>query len=250
MTELVLLHGVGLDHRMWKRCRDALESAHRVHAPDLLGHGSAAATPDGATLDDLAAHVATRLPASAHVVGFSLGALVAQRIALTRPELVRSLVLVSAVARRSAEQAARVGQRLTTAKHDFDAAATSAVDRWMSAQWQDEEPALAHELHETLVSNGRTSYLRCYQIFATADRWLWPELPNITAPTLAVTGADDIGSTPEMSQRLAATIPNAHAVVVPDARHLLPLEKPNRLSEAILAHTTKVDDEYRPISSL
>ncbi|MGY4745797.1 alpha/beta fold hydrolase, partial [Streptomyces sp. ATMOS53] len=87
------------------------------------------------------------------------------------------------------------------------------------------------------LKNDRTSYLACYDVFATADAGLWPRLPDITAPTLAVTGEDDPGSTPAMSRLLADRIPGARAMIMPGTRHLLPLERPKELIEAILHHT-------------
>lgn len=243
MTDLLLLHGIGLNRRMWRRCLDPLGTRHRVRAVDLLGHGQADSAPEGTTLADLADDVADRLDGPAHVVGFSLGAMVAQRLALEHPALVRSLVLVSSVAARSPIESAAVAERLALAARDFPAAATAAVDRWMSPAWQASEPDLAAELRATLLATDHRSYLRCYRIFATADQELWPRLPDITAPTLAITGADDPGSTPEMTHRLATTIPGARAVIVPGVRHLLPMQAPDTLVQHILSHTTEVDHD-------
>lgn len=241
MTALQLLHGVGLDHRMWRRCRPQLDEQHEVTAPDLPGHGASAAVPSGWTLREVAGSVSDAVAEPTHLVGFSLGALVAQRIALDRPELVRSLTLVSSVADRSPEQSRAVAARLHEAEHDFDAVVDRAVARWMADSWRAAEPELAEELRTTLRRQHRPSYLRCYRIFAEADQELRPLLGGITAPTLAITGAHDPGSTPEMSERLAARIARARADVLPGVRHLVPLEAPQRLAEAILAHTQEVD---------
>lgn len=241
MTELVLLHGVGLDQRMWHRCVRPLRARHQVRTVDLLGHGGSAPAPAGAELADLAGDVADRLNEPAHLVGFSLGALVAQQVALDHPGLVRSLVLVSSVAARGPAESAAVAERLAVAQRDFPAAVAAALDRWMPAEWQAREPELARDLRTTLLGNDHRSYLTCYRIFGTADQTLWPRLPEITAPTLAITGAQDPGSTPEMTHRLAGAIPRARAVVVPGARHLLPLQDPHTLVEHILAHTQEVD---------
>ncbi|MCA1226460.1 MULTISPECIES: alpha/beta fold hydrolase [unclassified Saccharopolyspora] len=241
--QLVLLHGVGLDHRMWDRCAPELARDNPVLAPDLPGHGAGGAVEPDAELDDLAAAVARRLSGPAHLVGFSLGALVAQCLAVRHPELVRSLVLVSSVAARSPEQSAAVGDRLRGVAQDFAGTAEAAVQRWMSPDWQAREPELADRLRTTLLGNDLDDYLACYRIFATADRELAPLLPGITAPTLAITGAEDPGSTPAMTEHLAATIPEAHAVVVPGARHLLPLERPDRLVAEIRTHLTRTTVE-------
>ncbi len=242
MTPVLLLHGVGLDHRMWYRCLPLLAEHHPVRAPDLAGHGGGGPVPASWTLRELAGATSDGIDAPAHLVGFSLGALVAQRIALDWPELVRSLTVVSSVAERSREQAEAVAERLREACGDFDAVAEQAVARWMSSSWRADEPELTEYLRTTMRRQHRPSYLHCYRIFAEADHQLWPLLPEITAPTLAITGAADPGSTPEMSERLAERIPRARAEILPGVRHLVPLEAPRRLVDSILAHTKEVDD--------
>lgn len=240
---VLLLHGVGLDHRMWQRCLPELGRDHWVAAPDLPGHGTAGPVSPGLTLDELATSVRRRLTGPVHLVGFSLGALVAQQLAARRPDLVRSLVLVSSVTERSPEQSAAVGDRLRTAEQDFAASAEAALNRWMTPQWQADEPQLAEQLRRTLLRNDLESYLACYRVFATADAELVGRLPEITAPTLAITGGDDPGSTAEMTARLAAAIPDARSVVVPGAKHLLPLQRPEQLCAEIREHITRTATE-------
>ncbi|MEU6252766.1 alpha/beta fold hydrolase [Streptomyces sp. NPDC047043] len=233
---LVLLHGVGLDRTMWARCLPALTARHRVTLVDLRGHGASPAAAPGVSLRELAADVAALLEGPTHMVGFSLGALVAQQLAVEQPELTASLTLVSSVAGRSREERASVLRRRERAEEDFAASAHAAVERWFSPEWRAREPELAWSALTTLLDNDRTSYLACYDVFATADEDLWPDLPQIKAPTLAVTGADDPGSTPAMSHLLAERIPGARALIVPDTRHLLPLERPEELARAVLLH--------------
>jgi pimeloyl-ACP methyl ester carboxylesterase len=241
--DLVLVHGVGLDHRMWSRCRDPLARQHRVLSVDLLGHGSAPRIGAGVTLPAMADHLVSDLPGPAHLVGFSLGALVVQALAIRSPELVRSLTLVSSVANRSAEQTNAVHERLALSESDFPATVDAAIQRWMAPAWRYADPELVAELRSTLLANDRESYFAAYRVFATADAELWPVVGEITAPTLVITGGDDPGSTPEMTRQLADRIPGAAAVVVESARHLLPLEEPGRLTTAILTHTKEVDSD-------
>ncbi|MFG2793928.1 alpha/beta fold hydrolase [Streptomyces sp. NPDC048419] len=232
--DLVLLHGVGLDRAMWERCLPALTHRHRVTLVDLRGHGTSPAAEPGVALRELAADVAALLTGPAHLVGFSLGALVAQQIAVEHPELTSALTLVSSVAERSQEERAAVLRRRERARQDFAGSAHAAVERWFSAEWRRRDPELAKAVLDRLMTTDRTSYLACYDVFATADAELWPHLPGIKAPVTAVTGADDPGSTPAMCRALADRIPGARAVIVPNTRHLLPLERPNVLSKVIL----------------
>ena len=224
---VVLLHGVGLDHRMWGPVTALLRGEFTVLTPDLLGHGTSPPAPAGTTLSELAGHVAEVLPARAHLVGFSLGALVAQHLARYRPELVASVASVSSVCRRTADERAAVLGRLAAAEADFPGSVEASLERWYAGT--DVAPDLVRETRDTLLANDVASYLNCYRVFATADAEIGPELPRIGVPALAVTGALDPGSTPEMTRRLAEAIPGCRAVVVPDARHMLPVQRPREL---------------------
>lgn len=236
---VVLLHGVGLDHSMWRPVAAQLRDGFEVRAPDLLGHGGNAPAPSGTTLRDLADAVARDLadelaedpadapPAGAHLVGFSLGALVAQHLARHRPELVASLTSVSSVCRRTAGERTAVLGRLALAEADFPASVEASLQRWYDGTGTD--PGLVAATRATLLANDVASYLSCYRVFATADAEIGPELPRIAAPALAVTGELDPGSTPEMTRRLAAAIPGCRAEVVPGARHMLPVQRPHEL---------------------
>jgi pimeloyl-ACP methyl ester carboxylesterase len=76
-------------------------------------------------------------------------------------------------------------------------------------------------------------------VFATADAEVGTELSRIAVPALAVTGENDPGSTPEMTRRLAAALPDCRAVVVLGARHMLPVERPRELVDCL---TTFIGD--------
>ena len=223
---LVLLHGVGLDHTMWESVAELLAADFEVVTPDLPGHGVRPPAPEGTTLSDLADGVVDAVPPGSHLVGFSLGALVAQHLALHRPELVRTLTSVSSVCRRTPAEREAVLSRMTTAEADFGAATALSLQRWYDGTGV--APAVVERTRATLLANDVASFLSCYRVFATGDAEIGPELGRITVPALAITGAEDPGSTPEMTQRLAEALPDCRAVIVPGARHMLPVEQPRQ----------------------
>lgn len=224
---VVLLHGVGLDHTMWEPVRTLLADSYRVVTPDLPGHGRRPPVPAGVSLSDLAAGVADEIPPGAHLVGFSLGALVAQYLTLHRSPLVASLTSVSSVCRRTPDERTAVLGRLRTATDDFPASAAASIQRWYGGTEVDAQ--LVRRTEQTLLANDRQSFVNAYRVFATADAEIGAGLGDITTPALAVTGELDPGSTPEMTQRLAAALPNCRAVIVPGARHMLPVQRPQEL---------------------
>jgi pimeloyl-ACP methyl ester carboxylesterase len=212
---------------MWTPVATLLQEDFEVLALDLPGHGGRGPAPDGITLGDLAEAVAGSVEPGSHLVGFSLGALVAQHLARYRPDLVATLTSVSSVCRRTDDERAAVLSRLATAAADFPASVAASLQRWYAGTRTD--PELVRQTEATLLANDVKSYLNCYRVFATADAEIAPELPRITVPALAVTGENDPGSTPEMTHRLADALPDCRAVVVPDARHMLPVERPRDL---------------------
>jgi pimeloyl-ACP methyl ester carboxylesterase len=234
---LVLLHGVGLDHTIWEPATAMLADRFTVITPDLPGHGARPPAPQGVTLTDLADGVAADIPRGSHLVGFSLGALVAQHLARYRPELVATLTSVSSVCRRTPEERAAVLARMDTAADDLAASTAASLHRWYDGT--DVSPERVRRTEETLLANDPASFLNCYRVFATADAEIGPELDCITAPALAVTGALDPGSTPEMTHRLAAAIPRCEAVIIPGARHMLPVQCPRELVAALLSFTER-----------
>lgn len=224
---LVLLHGVGLDHTVWEPVLARLPDGLRVITPDLLGHGSNRAAPEGVTLADLADAVAGQIPPGSHIVGFSLGALVAQHLSVHRPELVASLTNVSSVCDRTAEERTAVMSRLQRATEDFAGSVAASLQRWYDGTSVD--AGRVRQTEDVLRANDPASFVNCYRVFATADAEIAARLSQITVPALAITGELDPGSTPEMTHRLAAAIPDCQAVVIPDTRHMLPVERPDDL---------------------
>lgn len=228
---IVLLHGVGLDHTMWGPVVTRLSGEFTVLTPDLPGHGGRGPVPADLTLRELADRLAGEIPPGSHLVGFSLGALVAQHLARFRPELVATLASVSSVCRRTPDERAAVLERLAMAERDFAGSARASIDRWYAGT--DVDRATVERTREVLLGNDVDSFLACYRVFATGDADIGPELGRITASALAITGELDGGSTPLMSDRLAEALPDCRVHIVPGARHMLPVQAPDAFVTAI-----------------
>ncbi len=228
-TPVALLHGVGLDVGMWEPVRDALK--RDSVALDLPGHGQQPALTQPVSLADLAEDVLDRLPERSHLVGFSLGALIAQYIARFHPGRVATLTCVNSVCRRTEGESRAVMARLASAEHDFPATVEASIDRWYTGTSVPE--SVVEATRRTLAGNDVGSFVHAYRVFATGDAVIGPELGNIQVPTLAVTGELDPGSTPDMTHRLAEAIPGARSLVVPGARHMLPVQDADVLAGAI-----------------
>lgn len=242
-TSVVLLHGVGLDHTMWAQLQRLL--GDNTIAPDLPGHGSQPPLRHPHTLAELADDVLQRLPDGAvHLVGFSLGALIAQHIARFHPERVATLSCVSSVCRRTPEETAAVESRLRSAREEFSDSVATSLQRWYP-EGSTVPTEIQAATEKVLLANDVTSYLHAYAVFADGDQEIAPELGAISVPTLAITGELDPGSTPEMSRRLAESIPDARLVIVPGARHMLPVEAAPALGAALTAFIEESEGNQR-----
>lgn len=222
--DLALLHGWGLHSGVWDELLPALARRFRLHAIDLPGHGHSAATPVG-TLDDAAHRIASELPAATVVCGWSLGGLVAQRLARLAPDKVRALILVSATPS-------------FTVRPGWDHAMKDAtLDEFATGIESDREATLARfvRLNAMHGARGREA-IRAFtqrlsargtptaQALAGTLDWLrHTDLRSDAAGlprTLVIHGARDVLAPIAAGRWLAAQIPAADALELADAAHI------------------------------
>ena len=252
---VVLIHGVGLNKEMWGGQFVGLASDYRVIAYDMLGHGQSPRPESGTDLQGYAAQLAELLDhlqiPQATVIGFSMGGLVARAFALHYPQRLAALVVLNSVFNRSPEQSAGVIARAAqAAEHGPDANAEAALARWFSREYQAANPAQVAALRQTLAGNDPQGYLTTYELFATQDMYRAADLGNIQVPTLIATGEFDLGSTPAMSRELAERIPGAQSIVLPEQRHMMPVESPRLVNQMLLdflGHARTLSDSAKGI---
>ncbi|MGV6827316.1 MAG: pimeloyl-ACP methyl ester esterase BioH [bacterium] len=102
--DLVMIHGWGMNHRVWQNAMPLLRERYRVHAVDLPGHGNSLLDGDHCTLEDWARQVLDVVPESATWLGWSLGAQIALQAALLEPTRVTGLLLVSGTPKYVADE--------------------------------------------------------------------------------------------------------------------------------------------------
>ena len=228
-TPVMLIHGVGADGRSWDQIAPALAAEFRVLRLDLRGHGQSGHIEGALTLDDFIRDVVDVLDAcavpAAHIVGFSLGGMIAQGIALQHVERVRRLVLLSAVAGRTAEERERVQTRLAILREQGVAAITGAAqERWFTPAFIARNPDLVRQRMRQLHENHAPSYAAAYTVFSTSD--LGDRLHAIRVPTLIATGEHDVGSNTRMARFMHEQIEGSSLELLPDLRHSILVEAP------------------------
>ncbi|HET7880863.1 MAG TPA: alpha/beta fold hydrolase [Acetobacteraceae bacterium] len=231
-TPVMLIHGVGADGTSWDEIAADLAADFRILRLDLRGHGRSGHVEGALTLDDFVRDVVDVLNAcavpAAHIVGFSLGGMIAQGIALHHADRVRRLVLLSAVASRTAEERERVQQRLGILREQGIAAISGASqERWFTPEFIARNPALVQQRMQQLRDNHAPSYAAAYTVFSTSD--LGDKLHAIRAPTLIATGEHDAGSNPRMAHFMHAAIAGSRLEILPGLRHSILVEAPDRV---------------------
>ena len=234
---VVLIHGVGADGSSWDEIVPALASQFSVIRLDLRGHGRSGNVEGPLVLDDFARDVVDVLDAAgaarAHVVGFSLGGMIAQALGLDYAAHVDRLVLLSAVAGRTEQERARVRERLEILRTQGIGAITGAAqDRWFTAGFIERHPELVRERMEQLQRNHAPSYAAAYTVFSTSD--LGERLHAIRKPTLVATGEHDVGSNTRMARFMQAQIPGAELQILPGLKHSVLVEAPETIAAMLL----------------
>ena len=228
---VVLIHGVGLDHTMWLPVMSALID-RRTITYDMIGHGNAP-RPAGpyalSTFVDQLSAIVGALDGEIDLVGFSMGALVAEGFALPDGgRQIRRLVLLNGVHDRSAAERRAIAERVADVRtHGFEGTIEPALQRWFTPDFAGAHPDVVDNTRRRLQSNDPVAYADAYEVFATADAELAGRVGEIVVPTLVATGADDQRSTPAMAVTLAEALPRGRAMILPGLRHLTPLEAPH-----------------------
>jgi 3-oxoadipate enol-lactonase len=234
----MLIHGVGADGTSWDPIATALAPEFRVLRLDLRGHGQSGHIEGGLTLDDFVGDVVDVLDAcsvsTANIVGFSLGGMIAQGMALRHANRVDRLVLLSAVAGRTAEERERVQTRLAILQEQGIAAITGAAqERWFTPDFIARNPSLVAQRMRQLQENHAPSYAAAYTVLSTSD--LGDRLHAIRAPTLIATGEHDTGSNVRMARFMHAQIERSRLEILPRLRHSILVEAPELVTRLVRA---------------
>lgn len=235
---LVLVHGVGMNHAVWEPQIVDLADDYRVIAYDLLGHGDSAQAPEPTILAHLRDQLADLLDAlgieSAHLVGHSMGSLVALEFALTAPERVQDVVALNPVYRRTESQRAAVCERAQRlASGEAEDAPEATLERWFDPEQRSRSPERVEAVRTWLDQADHRSYARVYTCFAESDQAFVGRLPELTVPALFLTGADDPNSTPTMSWQMASEAPDGRAEFVSGQRHMMAFIEPEAVNPII-----------------
>jgi pimeloyl-ACP methyl ester carboxylesterase len=238
---VLLIHGLGSSARDWELQVPAFAERYQVVAFDVRGHGQSD-KPPGPYSVPLFAHDAAALVraldiAPAHVVGISMGGMIAFQLAVDEPDLVRSLVIANAGSElvvRTLKDRMNVWQRQLLVPLLGMRRVGEALSRRLFIK--PEQEALRQMCAKRWAENDPRAYLaatRALVGWSVTDR-----LAGIRCPVLVV-AADQDYTPVSVKEEVVARLPAADLVVIDDSRHATPVEHPERFNEVVLAFLGK-----------
>jgi 3-oxoadipate enol-lactonase len=236
---LLFVHGFPLNHAMWNAQVPVFATDHRVLVPDLRGFGQSVDTDGTVTMEDFAddlAAILDRLVVREPVVycGLSMGGYIAWPFVRKYRQRLRGLVLCDT--RSVADSPEGVEGRLKLAelviREGASAAAAAMLPKALAGKTRDGRPEIVDAVRSMMLSADPTGVAAALRGMAVRPD-VSEQLRAIDLPTLVVVGADDVVSPVEEMRGIAAAIPGAKFVVIPDAAHLTPVENPGAFNEAL-----------------
>ena len=225
-SPIVFVHGVGLNHKIWKPQINFFKEYNTL-TYDLLGHGKTPLKKPEVTFNDFSRQLLILINElkfeKIHLVGFSLGALIARHFASEHNERLHSLIIHGSIYKRSEEQKRVVVNRFNVAKLNKPTSKRSSIARWLTEDYISKNPKVYDELYSMLESNNNKNFLKSYELFTHYDDDD-DMIKKINVNTLITTGEHDIRSTTTMAKNLNKVIKNSRFVEIKNGKHLCSIE--------------------------
>lgn len=234
---VVLLPALGLNRSFWDVQTVALNSRYLVLAVDVLDQTQPRGADFAPTFEGLAAAAAAVITHAqtgpAHVVGLSLGSMIAQTLVLQVPPLVRSLTLIGSAATFAEAGRTAVRERAAQTRAEGMAAiAPLHLARWFTPEFTRQHPDVIERVTQTLLADDPEVHAALWEMVSGLDTL--PRLPELTCPTLVIVGAEDTSTPPSAAQRIVDAVAGTRLETVAGSAHLTPLEAPEAVNALLL----------------
>jgi len=230
---IVFIHGVGLTYEIWQPQLDFFKD-HSNLSYDILGHGKSSLTKQNISFDDFSEQLIDLIDElkieKIHLVGFSIGSLIARNFATKYSNRLQSLILLGSIYKRSEQQQKIVNERFNQAKKELKLS-RQALKRWFTDKYLENNPNTYEKISSILSKNNMANFLKVYELFVRHKND--EDFEKIQTKTLVMTGEHDIGSTIEMSQQLNNIIKDSELKIIKDGKHLCGIECADEVNLAI-----------------
>jgi len=238
LPRVALVHSLALDGSIWDDVVLMLQAEAELLVIDCRGHGASTPAPGPYTVelfaDDLAdvfRHIGWT---QAIIVGCSMGGCIAQAFAARHSAMTRGLVLIDTTAWYGADAPSEWRKRAATAEAEgLQGLAKFQTTRWFGDRFRAERP----DRVETAMAVFLRTDLKCYAATCAmlGDADLRACLPSLKIPTAIVVGEEDYATPIAAAQDLQNAVAGASLTILPAARHLTPIERPDAIAAEIRA---------------
>jgi 3-oxoadipate enol-lactonase len=234
---LMLSNSLGTAMSMWEDQMPELVKHFRVLRYDQRGHGETSAPPGPYTIEDLggdALDLLDRLDLEqVGFIGASMGGMTGMWMAINAPERIEKLALCCTSANIPPPQRWLERAALVRAK-GMKAVAEASLERWFTQALRDRRSDVVAQLERDLLAIEPEGYAGCCEALADTD--LRAGLGEIEAPTLVITGEDDLSTPPDHGGFIAEQVQRGTCLKLSPARHLANVERPGDVNRAVLDH--------------
>jgi 3-oxoadipate enol-lactonase len=243
---LLLIQGLGTDSRGWALQRLAFGRRYRCYGVDNRGTGRSDRPAGPYSLERMALDALAVLDAEgverAHVIGASMGGVIAQIIGVLHPERTRSLVLACTACRHH-EWRRELLQEWADAVDEGGMAALGdeALEWLVGPRLRKRFGIWLNLLARILLQSPPEPFIAQVGAILDASDELRLELATVRVPTLVVTGSQDSLTPVGDAEELAELIPHARLEVISGAAHGLMVEAPNGFNDTVLRFLAEVD---------
>ena len=214
---------------MWDAQAEALKSDFRILRYDKRGHGGSDAPEGPYTFDMLVADVIGLWNElgieKSHFVGLSIGGMTAMGLGIEHPDRLDSMVISNSRADMPPADAEAWNGRIDVAEaKGMDMLAGMTVERWCSKVFYEAGSPALDKLRDMVATTSLAGYVGCARALQTLA--YEPRLHEISARTLFIAGADDIGTPADNMRRISTMIPGTEVVELSPAGHISSMEQP------------------------
>ncbi|HYS24671.1 MAG TPA: alpha/beta hydrolase [Vicinamibacterales bacterium] len=233
---LALIHSLALDRSVWDGVVERLEGEAEILTYDCRGHGQSPRTGGPYSAQQFARDLAAIFDDlgwdSAAVAGCSMGGNVAQAFGAEFPQRTAALGLIDTTAWYGADAPEKFTERAGTARTkgmrgmiDFQ------LTRWFSDDFRAAHPDVLKRTTDVFVANDLDCYAASCGLLGNVDSRA--SLPSFRMPVAIVVGEEDHATPVAMAQQLHAAIRQSTLTILPRARHLTPIECPDRIASEL-----------------
>jgi pimeloyl-ACP methyl ester carboxylesterase len=223
---IIFIHGIGLNHGIWDEQISYFKN-YNTMVYDLIGHGKTPLNKTQIAMKDFVKQLLKLVDGlninKFHLVGFSIGSLIARDFAVSYSNRLSSLTIFGTIYKRSEDEKRQIINRYETMKLKKDITKTRAVKRWFTEKFLKKNPKVYKKIYSMLESTNHETWLKIYRLFVQHEDDDM-KIKQITAKTLIITGQEDIGSKPKMSEEISKLIQGSYCKIIKNGRHLCNIE--------------------------